>query len=62
VNFHDGRDNLATAPGRLLADASQAICKRLRSRVFGFGVAPEFMPKRDSARSARASWQRRGAF
>ena len=33
---------------RLLAGTSQAFCKRLRGRTFGAGVAPEFMPKRNS--------------
>src|SRR5205807_1730294 len=39
----------ATAPGRLLAGASQAIGKHLRDRTVGLGVAPEFRPKRNSA-------------
>jgi hypothetical protein len=33
---------------RLLAGTSQAFCQRLRGRSFGAGVAPEFMPKRNS--------------
>ena len=38
----------ATAPGGLLAGTSQAIGKHLRDRTIAAGVAPEFMPKRNS--------------
>jgi hypothetical protein len=33
---------------RLLAGTNQAFSKRLRGRTFDAGVAPEFMPKRNS--------------
>jgi hypothetical protein len=33
---------------RLLAGTNQAFCKRRRGRAFDAGVAPEFMPKRNS--------------
>jgi SAM-dependent methyltransferase len=38
----------ATAAGRLPAGRSQAIGKHLRDRADGAGIAPEFMPKRNS--------------
>ena len=41
--------------GRLLAGTSQAIGKRLRDRTVGTGVAPEFMPKRNSELSGNGA-------
>ena len=38
-----------TAPGRLLADTSHAIGKHLRAPTVSTAVAPELMPKRNSA-------------
>ena len=39
----------ATAPGCLLLGASQAIGEHLRDRGAGAAVAPEFVPKQNSA-------------
>lgn len=39
----------ATALGRLLASTTEAFGKHLRGHIVGAGVAPEFMPKRNSA-------------
>jgi hypothetical protein len=40
----------------LLAGTSQAIGKRLRDRTVGLGVAPEFMPKRNSELIGNRGW------
>jgi hypothetical protein len=56
------RSMRATPPGCLLLCARQAIGKHLRDRGAGAGVAPEFMPKQNSALVAqRLDVERRAA-